>query len=523
LTTIVAVLITTFISSQIRKLWVQKIAGNVGFGHVDSKWRIALGVGSLKDSKHGLWISGSYIIAGLVTTAVVTAVTPTVSTRPVDSYNAIISSGAPFAQPTDCATVYSPEQNPLSWTPFVWDLPNGDQLGVYASGGGCPTYLTEQLAYGINPISPQQCAYTDKGVCIDPSAIGAPVTIYATPSEGIFNTHLGSLIRSTASNVKSTTQCVPVMTSNPVSCQAGGSLRLGTNSLTVISADGSCNITGALATDPAQGNTMASELCTRGAVGQTTILFGATGGYAGWLGLSVGDIKAWEEGNRTANADNFSLHYAVTCTVDVRPTYTFRNVTLYPWNKADYTDGWLVIAEDLQECDYGSEYDTTDMNGLFAVAATSSWQLLVQNLGQDGWFQTLSSLANDQFSEPIPRSTFAFANSKNGLEDVLGLVAALVGAYMNNTAVAVPASAIVTNTRVGSGEWYAGILVLPPIGAAIVLAVLAFQVARGPGEMAVEELVVYKAKQDRGEVGVVREELRPFNHGHYYSYNLRET
>jgi hypothetical protein len=293
--------------------------------------------------------------------------------------------------------------------------------------------------------------------------------------------------------------------------------------LTAVSADGSCSITGDLASDPAHGNTMASYLCPIGDVGQATIVFGATGGYAGWLGLSVGDKEEWILGRQTSNAGNYSLHYVVTCTVDVRPTYKFRNVTLYPWNKVDYTDGWLLIAEDLQECDYGSEYDATNMNGLFAVAAASSWQLLTQNDGEDGWFQTLNTLANDQFSKPIPRSTFAFANSKNGLEDVLGVVAALVGAYMNNSAVAVPASAIVTNTRVGSGEWYAIIFILPPVGAAIILAVFAFQVVRGTVEMEVEELVVFKAKQHRAEVGVVREELRPFNSGSYYSYNARES
>ena len=520
-TTVVAVLITAFITGQIRKLWVQKIAGSAGFDRVDSKWRIALGVGSLKDSKHGLWISSSYIIAGLVTTAVVTALTPTVSERLVDSYTAIISSGAPFPQPIDCATIWSPAQAPWNFSSFGWKLSNGSQLWVDASGGGCPTYWARELAGGINPLTPHQCAYTDKGVCVAPSAIGAPVSIYATPAEGVYNTHLGSLIRSTASNVVSTTQCVPVMTSNPVSCQAGGTLYLGSTYLSVLSVDGSCNITGALSLNPADGNTMAKYLCPYLDVGQATIVFGATGGYAGALGLAVGDKEEWILANETTYAGIYSLQYAITCTMDVRSAWGFRNVTLYPWNKADYTDGWILIAENDQECDHGSEYDTTEMDGLFAVAATSSWQLLIEGDGADGWWQTINDLTNP-FVGPTPRSTFAFANSQNGLEDVLGVVAALVGAYMNNTAVTVPASAVITNMRVGSGKWYAIIFVLPPLGAAIILAVLVFQVVRGSVEMVVEELVVYRGKQHPAEELGVQEELGPLKSGWHY-YNIRET
>jgi hypothetical protein len=47
---------------------------------------------------------------------------------------------------------------------------------------------------------------------------------------------------------------------------------------------------------------------------------------------------------------------------------------------------------------------------------------------------------------------WAFNNSMNALEDILGLTAALVAARPNSSTIAINGSTFVTPTRVGSGE-----------------------------------------------------------------------
>ena len=64
---------------------------------------------------------------------------------------------------------------------------------------------------------------------------------------------------------------------------------------------------------------------------------------------------------------------------------------------------------------------------------------------------------------------YAFNHSANALEDVLGLISALVASRINSSTVAVNGTAVVTVTLVGSAKSFAFAYLAPPTAAAIVL------------------------------------------------------
>lgn len=75
------------------------------------------------------------------------------------------------------------------------------------------------LAASINVINSDDHVYVDSGVAVERTAMGAPVTLYEGAALQDSSEHYGhALVR--------TTQCVPVMTSNPVRCQTGGETRI---------------------------------------------------------------------------------------------------------------------------------------------------------------------------------------------------------------------------------------------------------------------------------------------------------
>ncbi|KAH7067866.1 hypothetical protein FB567DRAFT_252474 [Paraphoma chrysanthemicola] len=476
--TILATLITMFISSQLCLLWLQELASqaseadaDVDTTRLEAKWRVVLGVGSLTERFKSLRVQLSYLVAGLITAAIVASVTPSASTQSFDDYRPQISSGAPYPFSIYCASVFPPGQTPRG---YFWNLSNGSRLYVNAPGGGCPTRWALRLTYGINVISPEDYAYTDSGVYIHASAMGAPISIYA--SRPGFSNRLLELTNKYNSEVIRTTQCVPVMKSNPVSCRSSGTLQVGANNLTAIADDRSCVVQALLPIDPRTTNAMAKGLCATGKVGQATMVLGATSAYAGWLALSMGDQSAYDAISAAADRGDTSARYVVTCNMDATNVYEFRNVTFSTRSKINGTAALRLSADGDTECSRPANY-SQDMSGLLAEVAVAPWQVLLENTGLDGWFDTIANFAwiNDG---AIMRTRFAYNNSRNGLEDVLGITAALVGAYMNSTTVTIPASAIVANMRVGSGYRYAVAFILPPLIAAMAIALLTWRALR---------------------------------------------
>jgi hypothetical protein len=107
---------------------------------------------------------------------------------------------------------------------------------------------------------------------------------------------------------------------------------------------------------------------------------------------------------------------------------------------------------------------------LFATVAVGPYFTLWED-GGAGWFQSIQNAislygdyghpANDSIRQP----PFAFSDSTNALEDVLGLVAALAGsrAVLNSSLTHTTGSAEVTFTRIGPGRLFAIVYALVPL------------------------------------------------------------
>lgn len=128
---------------------------------------------------------------------------------------------------------------------------------------------------------------------------------------------------------------------------------------------------------------MVKGLCTSGEVGQGTILMGATLLYAHWLALALGDINASPEhiGNST---------YIIICMVDTRDVFEFRVVILNLQSQEFSESGYAQSLVALGSC--VPEVETIGYIQQ-ALAAVSSWQLLLQNYGLDGWFDSIGQIS----------------------------------------------------------------------------------------------------------------------------------
>ncbi|ETN44045.1 uncharacterized protein HMPREF1541_10910 [Cyphellophora europaea CBS 101466] len=408
------------------------------------------------------------------------------STRVINDYTPKVSAGEPYRSPgLFCANVVDSGSPPIDGT-YFWPLGNGSELWVNAPGATCPTRWAVRLTYGINTVAPDQYVYTDSGASVDRSAIGTPNSLYSFRPG--FDDSLQKLMMVADSQVIDTTHCVPVMRSNPVSCRRGGNLEFGTNTLVAISDEGACFANNTMVVDIQTEPAMSKGLCTGSEVGQSTAVIGASGSYAAWLALAIGDEDNFNAIHESSQPGKPSAEYVVTCDYDVRNAYAFYEVTLSTQATLNGTTLRLVAAQGDNRCERPPSYGA-DLSGLLAEVAASSWQLLNENAGNDGWFDTLAQFAWHNV-ERKKRTMFAFNNSRNGLEDVLGLTAALVGAYMNSSLVPVPAKAIVANMRIGSGRAWAIAFVAPPLFTAIAIAVLLWKLSNGAESRLVEDLIV---------------------------------
>lgn len=343
------------------------------------------------------------------------------------------------------------------------------------------TRFAEILSGNINPVSPQKFAYSDMGVAVESSAAAAPVSIYSSQPNG--SLALEALLQSYRTFLLNTTQCVPVMYKNPIQCQPGGLLQYGGyatigdvgiyyQEVTAISADGSCNISSLFPLSSNENvtsaNLMLSSFCPangNNSIGKGTMILTGNYGYGYWLASFMNDLN----GNVTTTP---GYTYAVTCTVDASDVFSYRRVTLTLQGSSNASDASFArtLSSSGEEC---QPIQPTISNVLFATAAAANWQLLSQNLGIDGLTDSLGQATGNWRKPP-----YAFPNSRNPLEDSLGLVAALVVSRVNNSGRYVPAEestgeyAYVQATRLGTGKREALLLLLPLVVTTVVLLVL---------------------------------------------------
>jgi hypothetical protein len=162
-------------------------------------------------------------------------------------------------------------------------------------------------------------------VAVDSAAIGAPATIYTGPEFQNVSIQYGAYLMQT-------TQCVPVMTSNPVQCKTGGEVKVKNRTVYIQSSfNASDNYTTPpfINRDPRKDAVMANRMFANvtGEVGSITMVFGAVTdaigdvAYAADLAQAINDPNAtsYEMGNST---------YVVTCIVNSQNAYNYRWVTL---------------------------------------------------------------------------------------------------------------------------------------------------------------------------------------------------
>jgi hypothetical protein len=293
---------------------------------------------------------------------------------------------------------------------------------------------------------------------------------------------LQRLIKKFGNDLINTTQCVPVMVRNPATCRKGGSIDLGQvqniTSLLATSDVGRCTVANYV---PNFNYTihymMAKGLCPSDEIGQVKVVVAGTGSYAGWMALSVGDEDYY---NQVASRNTGGLNgylgpstntdYVVTCDIDTRDVYAFREVELSFVEERNGLPGLKLRGISTSDCKPALNWPS-DMEGLVTATATAMWQPLLEFQGLDGWWDSINGVSQDLSHPPIPhsRSTFAFPQSQNGLEDVIGVTAAMVGAYMNSSTITIPATATSTATRIGAGHAWGLVFAIPPFVASCVL------------------------------------------------------
>lgn len=456
-TTVLATILTSLISSQVQELLLRRVDKALPEASelklLSRRWRVILKIANLVESVPHLGIVITYLVSGLITTTIVSGLTPNLRTRSF-SYHPKVSHG-----PSPCAGVYPLADVLIDGRQYSWDLGKGSAFFIPANAGGCPTRNATVLAGDINPLNPSAFAYDDAGVAVLASAVGTPFSIYSTQSDTA--PEFNSLLKSYGSSVVSTTQCVPVMARNPITCHRGGSVTLEERRMYVRSSDGLCSWEADyIGLNPFSRNAMASGMCAHGQVGQGTIVLAATKHYIQWLAGALGNTTNIPEASNGSS-------YAVTCTVDTRDVWEYRKVTLNLQNSDNSGSTFARSLAGHESCSPAPGTNAID-DILIATAAAANWQILNQNIFWDGLLDLLFDLTLD--NRPPP---YAFNNSANALEDVLGLIGAIVASRIESTTkVAVQGTAVITSTTIGSGRVYAYIYLVPPAITALVLCYL---------------------------------------------------
>ncbi|KAI9857985.1 MAG: hypothetical protein M1813_007955 [Trichoglossum hirsutum] len=385
---IIATVCATFVRKQLKVLWLKEVdrllestPAGPARDALDKRWRTTLQIAHITERWGNLTnfrVDLSYMIASLLFACISAGFSIQNEFRKVEYRPEI-----PVGQDYFCAnttTALDPDQ-----ISSYWEL-NSQYYQVFPTMVGCPPTQILPALGNINPIDPREFAYSDMGVAVKNTAIGAPASIYGWVNGrdraviGLSSVYRVGLL--------STWQCVPVMKRNPISCRQGGTVEQKSNNMTVISKDRSCSYMGTFASNPVDfGRAMVKHICYRNEFGKATIVLGALGGWAATLGDMINEPTSLDE-------------FAVTCTVNVTPeTFEYRWVKLS--FQSDFGDSGVSFGKSLvggEACAGPSEPAGT--NARIGLAAASSSELLIEGHGDFGWSQTLSKITLDDYLRP---------------------------------------------------------------------------------------------------------------------------
>jgi hypothetical protein len=467
---IIGVVLSHFSVSRIRDLWLRKcdvlLSAALDLRNVDPLWQVTVGTASVADQFRQWRVTTTFLITGLLTTAIVAGFTSTASTVSQPTHYAI----------ADDAGYVCVRAVPDNAAMPMWKLDNGSELSVPYYYEFCPQTLSLTLMGAINVVDPENYGYADFGVAVKRSALGAPASLYSSglPSDLSFpaDNH----------NIVSTSQCVPVMTKNPFQCKGNGNVEVSSDGYLIV-ASGTCNTSLAVPNNFSAGTS--ALLCTKGSVGQATIVLAASGGDAMYLSEAAGDAEFLHNYDLKQPSTDKIL-YTVVCDVDASDVVANRKLIFH---LADITGTTGALARSLQtdplspgtDCNpqlssSSATYPHANTDKLRGIIATSPAFLIYNKIPAAAlglFINTLSGpldAADPDHRLYVRQPPFAFADSPNALSDVLGLSAALVLSRVTMTGysnvVACEGSMEVAVSRVGTGNAWALVFALPPLAVA---------------------------------------------------------
>ncbi|KAI1322599.1 hypothetical protein F5Y16DRAFT_415845 [Xylariaceae sp. FL0255] len=475
---------------------------------LEREWRSMLAIETFLERIKNYRVFLAYLMSALITTSIVTSLAPTSSTKTISYNSRIPDTTIGLYTPAGNRSVYgiclAPCNETNTYDTFRWSLPNGSWIYVTYDGLSPASYMT-QVSNGINNVNPDDYVYADSGVAVERTAMGAPTTLFSGDAYGNISSRYGQALTSL-------TQCVPVMTSNPVRCQSSGNVTVTSDStLTTTSGNvtfisnitsnytsknaalsaGFWNVAGysiqrTVSRNFTRDSAMASNMWAYAPpsdnnnpenVGIAVIGIGAVNdpkGATTFANNLAGDIN--DPNNKTGLSGGD--HYVVTCVVDPRNAFDYRMVTLdlralgQEGKRSNY-------AQYLSGAEACTPLEPTISNKMFAVAGTAAFLLVTEATGEDGNIATLTRLAGSFRQAP-----YAFADSTNALEDVLGLVSALAVSRTPFSGEGIPAAqadqgqgiinatAVIEVTRLGSSSASTLWLLIPPVASLTALATL---------------------------------------------------
>ncbi|KAF2635516.1 hypothetical protein P280DRAFT_511153 [Massarina eburnea CBS 473.64] len=512
ITTGVATVIARFAAGEIQTQWLHyinheisevqyQVRGNPG---IAAKWRAVLGIAPFMERIKHIRATGlaelSIISTALITTAIVSGITLTDTTCESVVFPPRIHSGADNECTRSVANSSIERLSPLWEYRTFWNRDDGSAYFA-TTNLGCPSWSGSSNMLSINTINPEKFAYARNGVAVKNSAIGVPEIFYTDFPKLVEPLELpyGHLI--IESNLRTVSHCLPVMARNPIQCRAGGNVTFhsepGKNNISVDA--GGCKFDQPDFEDPAGPfGIMVSRLCpTQNAVGQANIAIGATGIISLTLAAAIGDTdfltKNANKYDGIRNGSVKDLTYAVSCSVDVKPTIQWRTVTL------ELEQGNLTTAPSYSKVVAGEEGCSAPMNssatwnlgdGYAAGAVAALVPPLSEGRYWNGMTNTIFNIAvkvsetSDRYDtveswdKLVRKAPFGFAESNNALEDVLGLTTGITMSQMStlnsmspnsplldprNFSSPVVGNATFACTRVGSGNMSALLFTIPPL------------------------------------------------------------
>ncbi|PTD02251.1 hypothetical protein FCULG_00012108 [Fusarium culmorum] len=363
---------------------------------LNTRWRRILVIDSLKEkilyNKNLFFI---YLPCALLTTAIVTVFTPHSGSQNLNYQPLVPGPGYSHnftSNSTECAGQGEGEVS------GAYRRPLGNDAAFFARyQGDCPPVRITSHVSNINSESPDKYAYVDAGVAVDWLAMGALAQLYRGTAFQKLDQKHGQFLRST-------TQCVPVMASNPVTCKkGGGKLRVGDNAKSLYFVSDS----------PTYGPKPIRRLVEFAARS-----FNESSGMGETL-FAKDLARTINDPNKTAGTEG-SATYVVTCEINPLKSFEYRWVTLdLPASKTANLTG-IAYSRRLSGGKKCVPDKQTVGNVHYVAATTSMYNMVMENYGLDGYFSTVHRVAGEDRGRP-----YAFNNSKNGLEDALGVIAAL--------------------------------------------------------------------------------------------------